>query len=97
MSMSVAKRCWPHTRCHYFFLLMALLLQQPRISRQCLHAICHSRSRAIHHLVDNARQLRMGSPMTVWMVGHQLVHHAHVRRQALLAAYLVPLFMLLLA
>ena len=81
----------------FVVLLLALLLQQPRISRQCLHAICHSRSRASHHLVDNARQLRMGSPMTVWMVGHQLVHHAHVRRQALLSAYLLPVSLPLLA
>ena len=33
----------------------------------------------------------MGSPMTVWMVGQQLVHPAHVRRQELLAAYLLTL------
>ena len=36
----------------------------------------------------------VGSPMPVWMVGQHLVHPVHVRRQALLAAYLQPLFLM---
>ena len=49
----------------------------------------------VHH-VRVRRQLRpraewMGSPMTVWRVGQHLVHPVHVRRQELLAAYLLTL------